>query len=85
MTNNDVKKITINKTEENKPIKGIIIDCTRLNLRKEPNLNSEVLEEIESGTEVTIDDSFSDNTEFHRVSLINGVEGYCMKRYILAR
>lgn len=61
---------------------GIVIDCSRLNVRKQPDLNAEVLCTINKNSEVMINLAESTTEEFYKVYTSTGVEGYCMKKYI---
>lgn len=61
---------------EVKIIKGVIVNCERLNVRKEPNINSEVLAILDKGTAVTI---YGEENEFYKISHAGE---YCMKKYI---
>lgn len=78
-------KESINKEHINeevkKTIKGKVIDCTRLNVRRKPNKDSEVNCIIDVDSVVEINENKS-NDEWYRVTTDNGVYGYCMKRYI---
>lgn len=61
---------------EVKTIKGVVVNCERLNVRKEPNINSEVLTILDKGATVTI---YGEENEFYKI----GHAGeYCMKKYI---
>ena len=54
---------------EVKPMHGRVDNCARLNVRKEPNIKSEIVE-------------VASTEEFYRVKTSDGVEGFCMKDYI---
>lgn len=61
-------------------LKGIV-NPSRLNVRKQPSKDSEVLEIITKNSEVEID--FDGETDvFYKVRTKSGVEGYCMKEFI---
>lgn len=61
-------------------LKGIVIPG-RLNVRKQPSKDSEVLEVITKNSEVEFD--FDGETDtFYKVRTKSGVEGYCMKEFI---
>ena len=73
--------------EEPKTIFGIV-KCTKLNVRKEPNVDSEVIEIIKEGTKIKI---YGEDDDFYIVNDIdNGGElikqlpdnAYCMKEFI---
>jgi uncharacterized protein YgiM (DUF1202 family) len=61
-------------------LKGVV-NPGRLNVRKQPSKDSEVLEVITRNSEVEIGlDGETD--EFYKVRTKSGVEGYCMKEFI---
>ena len=65
----------------NEVLTGIVSGCTKLNVREEPNVFSEVIAVIPAGTEVIIDaDDMTDG--WYRVCTSAGIEGYCMLEYI---
>lgn len=69
------------KEEVKRTVKGKVIDCTRLNVRRRPNKDSEVNRVIDVDSIVEINENKS-NDEWYRVTTDNGVYGYCMKKYI---
>lgn len=64
------------------PVKGVVVDCKKLRLRKEPNLEGEILVLLNNGDSVTVD---LDNSteEWIKVSTENNIDGYCMRKFIL--
>lgn len=70
-----------NIKEVKRTVKGKVIDCTRLNVRRRPNKDSEVTCIIDVDSIVEINENKS-NDEWYRVTTDNGVYGYCMKQYI---
>lgn len=85
---NNKKESKIEKTsiieevsEQEKSVQGFVSGCKRLNVRKRPNINSEVVCVIDDGTEVLAIKSDSTN-EWFEVVAANGEKGYCMKKYI---
>lgn len=60
---------------------GVVTDCIKLNVRIEPNLQSDVLCTLDCLTWVKIDESESTD-EFYKVCTSAGIEGFCMKKYI---
>lgn len=61
-------------------IKAIVTDCEKLNVRANPDINSNVLRIINNGDKLDIID-LNENSEFYKI-LIDDVEGYCMKKFI---
>ena len=85
---NNKKESKIEKTsiieevsEQEKPVQGLVSGCKRLNVRKKPSINSDVVCVIDDGTEVLVIKSDSTN-EWFEVVAVNGEKGYCMKKYI---
>lgn len=58
---------------------GVVTDCLKLNVRKQPSKDAEVLKTIDALTEVVIQKEVND---FYEVALKTGESGYCMKKYI---
>ena len=78
---------TNSEIEEPKTMFGIV-KCKKLNVRKEPNVDSEVIEIIKEGTKIEI---YGEDDDFYIVNNIhNGDElikqlpdnAYCMKEFI---
>lgn len=69
--------------EDNKAdtIIGVVTECVKLNVRKEPVADAEVLTTIPLGAEVQVDISESTNG-YYKVCTGAGVEGYCVEKYI---
>ena len=63
------------------PKTGIVVDCARLNIRKKPDANAEVVCVIGRSAKVTIDEENS-TKNFYKVCTEVGAEGYCMKQFI---
>lgn len=60
---------------------GVVTECVRLNIRKAPSPDGEVVSIIDCLTDVTVDLE-SSTDEFYKISTTAGVEGFCMKNYI---
>ncbi len=63
---------------------GVVTDCTRLNVRAEADPNARVIDVIQALTEVVIDTGASTDG-FYRICTAEGIEGFCMKKYIAVR
>ena len=61
-------------------VNGKIQGCTRLNIRREPNSDAEIICVIDEATELSIDKTNS-TEDFYKVE-INNVCGYCIKKFI---
>ena len=68
----------------NEEVKGYVINCNKLNVRENPEADSEVLCVIDKTAEVIVDLDNSTNT-FFKVCTSSGVEGYCMKQFIAVK
>ena len=60
---------------------GIVGNCARLNVRKEPNKMADVIAVLEAGSEVRLVSEKPVNG-FYNVIAADGREGYCMCDYI---
>lgn len=66
---------------EQKTKKGVVTNCLKLNGRKFPSPNSEVLCIIDAQTDVEVNEE--ESTEcFYKVRTSTGAEVYCAKRFI---
>lgn len=63
------------------PFIGTVVNCTKLNVRKEPNKESEIVCKVDSGSELMIDTTKSTD-DWYSVCTEAGIEGFCMKEYI---
>lgn len=69
---------------EPKKRKAVVANCTKLNVRENPDIHAEVVCVLPVDTEVEIDDRKS-NAEWLNVYTVNGVEGYCMRKFMTVR
>lgn len=60
---------------------GVVSNCKKLNVRVEPNIESEILCVVDAGDRLMIDPANSDEAWLN-VFINAGIEGYCMKEYI---
>ena len=60
---------------------GKISNCKKLNIRKLPSRDAEIVSELVSGSEVMIDEKES-TALFYKICTEHGIDGYCMKDYI---
>lgn len=69
------------KNVEDIAVTGIVTSCVKLNVRKEPNKDSDIISVLNQYTEVNID--LTNSTEdFYKITTFDGLDGYCMKRFI---
>ena len=73
----------VTEVEEDTPevVKGVVVGCTKLNIRKEPNSSSVVVGTVATSTEMVLDETESTD-DFYKVCTAAGVEGFCMKKFI---
>lgn len=81
---NNTRQDTIKQPKESVEIEtrltsGTVSGCSYLNVRKEPNITSEVVAILDKGDTVNIDLTKSTN-EFYAVD-----GGYCIKKYIIIK
>ncbi len=67
--------------EPKKEIIGVVGGCYKLNVRKEPSIEADVIAVIDCLADVTIDDKETVNG-FYKIHTASGIEGFCMKDYI---
>lgn len=60
---------------------GIVTNCLYLNVRKRPDINADVAVVIDALTQVVVDLDAS-TEDFYKVATSDGVEGFCMRKYI---
>lgn len=60
---------------------GHVANCEKLNIRKEPSKNADIIHTVKVGTEVTVDYAESTNS-FYKIYLPSGAHGFCMREYI---
>ena len=59
----------------------IVSNCTRLNIRKKPNKNAEVVTVVNNSDELEINADTS-TADWYAVTTSNGVSGFCMKKFV---
>lgn len=67
--------------EENNELIGVVANCEKLNVRRGPDADAEVLTVISKGTEVQID-IFESTNGFYKVCTGAGIEGFCKEDFI---
>lgn len=65
-----------------KTVVGRVTGCNKLNVRKEPRAIADIVCEIDNNTKVTVYEDESTD-EFYKVCLPAGIEGFCMRKYIV--
>lgn len=80
----NVKEAASKSPVPDKPYIGIVTDCMRLNVREGPDEDAKVVAIIDCLSQVTVDlDGSTD--DFCKVHTPDGIEGFCMKKYIHLR
>lgn len=67
-----------------KIVKGVVVNCTKLNVRENCIVDSDIVCVLDAMSEVEIDVDKSVDHWFYIYTAI-GAEGYCMKQYVEAR
>ena len=60
---------------------GQVSGCKKLNVRKLPSRDAEIVSELAEGIKVMIDEKTS-TVLFYKICTEHGIEGYCMKDFI---
>lgn len=71
-TKNDVESVT----------KGVVVDCSKLNIRKAPKMDADIVAIIDAGATLTIIDEGKHAGEWYKVVTDKKVNGFCMKKYV---
>ncbi len=71
-----VETVTLPETVE-----GVVANCSKLNVREAPDIESNILCVLDLMSEIEIDVSKSTKDWVH-VCTATGVEGYCMRQYV---
>lgn len=80
----DEKKVEVEKPKKENKQKAVVTDCLLLCLREKPTTNSLVLKELVALSEVEVDLKNSTDS-FYKVKTEEGLEGYCMKNYLVLK
>ena len=72
---------SIEVADHTTPIEGIVTNCTSLNIRKQPSVDSDILCFVRVGTTLMIDESTS-TEDWYNVYTAAGMSGFCMKNYV---
>lgn len=65
-------------------VAGVVSGCKKLNVRNKPSTTAVIVTTINEGTEVVIAQPVIDG-EFYKVTLANGMAGYCMKKFVTVK
>lgn len=65
-------------------VTGIVSGCKKLNVRNKPSTSAAILTTINEGVEVEVGQPVAMG-EFYKVTLANGIVGYCMKKFITVK
>lgn len=60
---------------------GKVSNCKKLNIRKLPSRDAEIVSELIESSEVMIDEKES-TALFYKICTEHGIEGFCMKQFI---
>lgn len=67
-------------TDESKTSFGIV-NCSRLNIRKRPDIDSDPLCVVEKDCKLKVDSNYQ-NDDWIKVTTPDGVSGYCMLKFV---
>lgn len=80
----DVIEEVVEEKKTAQSVKGIVANCTKLNVRSKPIADADIVCVLPAKSEVKIDlDASTD--DWFAVWTTAGVKGYCMQKYIDAR
>lgn len=70
--------------EEPKPVFGVVSGCAKLNIRKSPSPNGNVICTVNENTKLMI--ILEESTaEWYKVCNSAGLNGFCMKKYVTVK
>lgn len=72
------------KIEKSAELKGVVVNCQKLNVRNAARNTAKVIGTISCNTAVVIDMEKSSDT-FYKIRTEKGLEGFCMRSYIQLR
>ena len=75
---------TVNTVPIPKTINGVVANCIKLNIRKDPSIQAEILGVVNVDSEMKIDMDKSNDKWFY-VSTAVGIDGYCMRDFVNAK
>lgn len=78
MVNETVETVVLPET-----VTGVVVDCTKLNIRVAPNTTATVACVVDVASKIEIDVAKSTDEWFH-VCTAAGIEGYCMRKFVEA-
>ena len=76
LTEEQVEEIPV---EESTIVNGVVSNCLRLRLRKEPN--GTIISWLDAGDEVLVD-TLQSTDEWYKVYTKDDLDGFCMKEFI---
>ena len=62
---------------------GVVANCAKLNVRVKPDVSGDVITVLNVGDEISIDVDESTDKWF-KIRTVDGVKGYCMKKFVSA-
>lgn len=72
---------TVAEDKSVEEIVGVVTNCLKLNIRKEPNKDSEAIAVASCLDELRID-SVTSTDDWYAVCTVSGIEGFCMKKFV---
>ena len=79
-TDNQVETID-EVIKEDVLLTGVVTNCFRLNIRKEPDKTADIVTVVDLLTHLKIDEKKSTDNWYYVLDS-NGTSGYCMKQYV---
>ena len=65
-------------------VSGVVSGCEKLNMREDSNKESKIITVLTKDAEVKV--NLTESTEdFYKVCTASGLEGYCMKKFIVVK
>ena len=82
-----VKPVLVEETVETvampKTVHGVVANCSKLNVRENATMSSEIVCVLDAASEVEINVARSTGDWFY-ICTVAGIEGYCMRKFVNA-
>lgn len=79
-----VEEQVVEAEEKADALFGVVTDCLKLNIREEPDKDSDVMTVVTCLEELMIDMEKSTD-DWYAVCTVSGLEGFCMKKFVAVR
>lgn len=79
----ETKVNTVNEPKAAAVATGVVANCAKLNVRSKPSIDGDVVSVLNVNDKISIDVDKSTD-EWLKIRTVDGVKGYCMKKFVSA-